>query len=309
MSAFPFVSTMALSALVLLSFSPDALAAPDLASVRELYAAASYEEALAALKDVESTDNIEVVEQYRALCLLGLGRSADAEQALERIVMRRPLYVVSATDVSPRLVTLFHEVRRRSLPTATREVYTRAKTSYDRNDHKAAARQFKDVLTLVSDPDLAGQNQTLAELKQLAEGFMALSEAALAAAVAPVAPPPPAPVTAPVPEVAKAPSVARVYTTADSDVVAPQAIKRAMPGWRPPNPLVAQQSFHGVLEVVINEQGLVERAGMSRASFPSYDADLLTATKEWRFRPATRNGEPVKFHLAFEVALLASREE
>ena len=108
---------------------------------------------------------------------------------------------------------------------------------------------------------------------------------------------------------AKAPKVPRVYSTVDSDVVAPQPINRAMPGWRPPNPLVAQQSFHGVLEVVINEQGLVDRAGMSKASFPSYDAELLSATKTWRFRPATRNGEPVKYRLAFEVALLASREE
>lgn len=308
MSGLPLVPAMVIGALVLLSFPPTALAGPDLATVKELYAAASYEEALEALKAVEATDNMEVVEQYRALCLLGLGRGADAEQALERIVMRRPLYVVSPTEVSPRLVTLFHEVRRRSLAAATREVYAGAKSSYDRNDHKAAVRQFKDVLALVSDPDLAGQNQTLAELKQLAEGFLALSEAALAATAAPVAPPP-APAPAPVAEVAKAPGVPRVYATVDSDVVAPQPISRAMPGWRPPNQLVAQQSFHGVLEVIINEQGLVERAGMSKASFPSYDAELLSATKTWRFRPATRNGEPVKYRLAFEVALLASKEE
>ena len=61
-----------------------ALAAPDLANVRDLYAAASYAEALEVLGGVEGTDNTEVVEQYRALCLLGLGRTADAEKALER---------------------------------------------------------------------------------------------------------------------------------------------------------------------------------------------------------------------------------
>ena len=306
MTAPPLKSTLALGALVLLSFSPNALAEPDLASVKELYAAASYEEALAALNGVESTDNIEVVEQYRALCLLGLGRNAAAQQALERIVMRRPLYVVSATDVSPRLVTLFHEVRRRSLPTATREVYTRAKASYDRNDHKAAVRQFEDVLTLVNDPDMAGQNQPLAELKQLAEGFLALSEAALAAAAAPVAPPPPA---VPVPEVVRAPSVPRVYTAADQDVVAPQAIIREMPRWKPPSSIVAQRSFRGVLEVIVNEQGIVEWAGISTATFPTYDADLISATKTWRFRPATKNGEPVKYRQSVAVVLSALRDE
>jgi tetratricopeptide (TPR) repeat protein len=305
MSARRLLTTCTCAALTLIG-AASAGAAPDLANVRELYASASYAEALEVLGALEATDNTEVVEQYRALCLLGLGRTADAEQALERIVLRRPMYVVSAADVSPRLVTLFHDVRRRSLPGAARQLYTRAKTSYDDKDHEAAAGQFKDVLALVNDPDAASHAQALAELKQLAEGFLALSEAAIAAAAAP---PPPPPQPAPVVEVAKAPSVPRVYTTADSDVVAPQAISRAMPGWKPPSLLVAQQSFRGVLEVIVNEQGIVEWAGMSRPSFPSYDADLIAATKAWRFRPAMKSGEPVKYRLAVEVVLLASREE
>jgi tetratricopeptide (TPR) repeat protein len=312
MSAGAFLTTVAVAAItlnIMLIGAAPAGAAPDLASVRELYASASYAEALEVLGEFEeAADNTELVEQYRALCLLGLGRTADAEQALERIVMHHPLYVVPAADVSPRLVTLFHDVRRRSLPGAARQMYVRAKASYDSKDHEAAAGQFKDVLALVNDPDAASQGQLLAELKQLAEGFLALSEAAVAAAAAP--PPPLAPLAPPpVAEVAKAPSVPRVYTTADSDVVAPQAITRAMPGWRPPSLLVAQQSFRGVLEVIVNEQGIVEWAGMSKPSFPSYDGDLIPATKSWRFRPATKDGEPVKYRLAVEVLLLASREE
>ena len=82
-----------------------------------------------------------------------------------------------------------------------------------------------------------------------------------------------------------------------------------MPGWKPPNLLVAQRSFRGVLEVIVDEQGVVEWAGMSKPSFPSYDVDLITASKAWRFRPATKDGEPVKYRLGVEVMLLASREE
>jgi hypothetical protein len=303
MSTGALLTTVAFVAITLIG-APPAGAAPDLASVRELYASASYAEALELIETLEATDNNEVVEQYRALCLLGLGRTADAEAALERIVMRRPLYVIPAADVSPRLVTLFREVRRRSLPVAARQQYARAKANYDRKAHQTAAGEFKDVLALVNDPDAAGQAEALGELKQLAEGFLALSEAALAAAA-----PPPPPLPAPVAEVARAPNVPRVYTTADSDVVAPQAINRSMPGWRPSSMLIAQQSFRGVLEVIVNEQGIVEWAGMSKPSFPSYDADLIPATKSWRFRPATKNGEPVKYRLAVEVLLLASREE
>jgi hypothetical protein len=302
MSARAFLTTVAFAALVLIGAS-SAAAEPDLGNVRELYASASYAEALEVLGALEATDNSEVVEQYRALCLLGLGRTADAEQALERIVMRRPLYVVPAAEVSPRLVTLFHDVRRRSLPGAARQMYTLAKASYDSRDHAAAAEQFRDVVALVNDPDAASQGAALAELKQLAEGFLALSEAVLAAAAAP-APPPPAPVI----EVPKAPSMPRVFTAADADVLPPQAITRAMPGWKPPNLLVAQRSFRGVLEVIVDEEGAVEWAGMSKATFPSYDVDLITASKAWRFQPATKDGEPVKYRLGVEVVLLASRE-
>jgi tetratricopeptide (TPR) repeat protein len=302
MSARAFLIPVAFAAFTLISAS-SAVAAPDLANVRELYASASYAEALEVLGALEATDDTEVVEQYRALCLLGLGRTADAEQALERIVMRRPLYVVPAAEVSPRLVTLFHDVRRRLLPGAARQMYTLARVSYDSKDHAAAAEQFRDVLALVNDPDAASQGAALAELKQLAEGFLALSEAALAAAAAP-APPPPAPVI----DLAKAPSLPRVYTAADVDVMPPQPINRAMPGWRPPNLLAAQRSFRGVLEVIVNEQGVVEWAGMSKPSFPSYDVDLITASKAWSFQPATKDGEPVKYRLGVEVVLLASRE-
>ena len=207
MSARAVFSPFALGALLIVSVPTMALAAPDLANVRELYAAASYAEALEVLGGVQGADNTEVVEQYRALCLLALGRNADAEQALERIVLRRPLYMVPAGEVSPRLVTMYRDVRRRrSLPGATRQAYARAKASYDAKDHKAAAEQFKDVLTLMNDPDAAGQGSTLTELKQLAEGFLALSEAALVAAAPPPPPPTPAPAPAPVSEPVKAAS-------------------------------------------------------------------------------------------------------
>jgi TonB family protein len=301
-----FLRTVSIAALSLIVAAP-AGAAPDLANVRELYASASYAEALEVLGSLESADNTEVVERYRALCLLGLGRTADAERALERIVMRHPLYVIPAAEVSPRVVTMFHDIRRRSLPGAARQLYTRAKASYDSKDHATAMAQFKDVLALVNDPDAADEGASLTELKQLAEGFLALSQAALAAAAAP--PPAPAPAPVPVAEVAKAPSAPRIYTASDSDVVAPQVIARTMPGWRPPSTLIAQQSFRGTLEIVVNEQGTIEWAGISKPSFPSYDADLLTATKAWRFRPATKMGEPVKYRLAVEVVLLASPRE
>jgi hypothetical protein len=66
-----------------------------LASARNLYESASYEAALSELGAIDNTELVDVVDTYRALCLLGLGRTRDAEQALQLVVMRTPLLILS----------------------------------------------------------------------------------------------------------------------------------------------------------------------------------------------------------------------
>ena len=76
-----------------------------LAAARELYASAAYEDALAVLNKLPDTnrpDETRVVEQYRALCLLALGRTGEAERAIEAVVNGDPSYR-PASDVSPRV--------------------------------------------------------------------------------------------------------------------------------------------------------------------------------------------------------------
>jgi TonB family protein len=275
-------------------------AEPDFSSVRELYVSAAYEDALSALNGFDATAAPELVERYRALCLLGLGRTADAERALERLVAKRPLYALPQEEVSPRLLNLFQEVRKRSLPDAARRAFTEAKAHYDQKNYESARSGFEHVLAILNDRDAAEHASSLGELKQLADGFLTLSTAA----IVPPAPPEPAPEPAP------RPVAPRVYTAADEGVDAPLVIERPMPQWTPTNPAIAQRGFRGTLEVIVNEQGNVEWAGMSKSAFAAYDAVVVEAARQWRFRPATRNGVPVKYRLGIEIVLLpSSREE
>ena len=295
-------SIVALTVALTLASATASVAAPDIAEVRELYASASYEEALAALETLKAPDQAELVEQLRALCLLGLGRNQEAERSVERIITSKPLYAVP-DDASPRLVSLFTNVRKRTLPAAARQIYARAKTSYDGKQYTAAAAGFSEVLTIVKHPDAAAHTASLDDLRQLAEGFRALSESAIAAekaaaaaALAAATPPPaPAPPAVPTPK--------PVYSTGDEGVSAPVAINRSLPSWKPTNPMLSQRSFRGMLEVIINEEGLVEWAAVTKATFPTYDASLIEATKSWRFRPATRQGVAVRYQLALEIVL------
>ena len=69
-------------ALVLVIVTPAAVFADDsLASARDLYASAAYEDALAMLGRLNTTglrsDDGRVADQYRALCLLALGKTSE----------------------------------------------------------------------------------------------------------------------------------------------------------------------------------------------------------------------------------------
>jgi TonB family protein len=270
--------------------------ATDLAEARALYASAAYEDALAHLSTIKDDAVAEQVEQYRALCLLALGRTAEAERALERIVMAKPLYQVSQADVSPRLVTMFREARKRVLPGAVRDLYAKAKGSFDAKEYSLASAQFKSLLALLTDADLASQAGDLADLKMLGEGFLKLAEEELK----PKAPPPP-PAPDPARAVAKGPPP--IYTIENRDVVPPADVERRLPPWDATNRVVAATARRGILEIVIDERGAVESAVLRAAVSPYYDTQLLEAARKWRFKPATKNGEPVKFRRLFAISL------
>jgi len=163
-----------------------------------------------------------------------------------------------------------------------------------------ASSQLKDLLELLGDSDLGAESAVLSDLKLLADGFgkLADAEVAAAAASAKVKAPEPAPPAAP-----SGPPPIRVYGVDDKDVVPPAEIKRTLPPWKPTGPLADKLQHSGVVRVVIDEQGKVESVSLIRSVAPTYDPLLLAATKEWLFKPATRNGQPVKFQKVIAVTL------
>lgn len=149
----------------------------------DLYAAASYDEALQALDalDRESldVDGLVAVEQHRMLCLMALGRSAGAEQAAEALVRIRPDFALGARDASPRVRAMFDATRRRVLPALARRLYAEAKRAYDAGDHQQARDGFAGLAALLADAQLASNDPSLDDLRTLTDGFRQLSAAAL----------------------------------------------------------------------------------------------------------------------------------
>jgi len=265
-----------------------------ISSARELYAHAAYEDALVLLDRLRSGNRplseARLVEQYRAFCLLALGRASDAERAIEAVVQADPSFRPVSSEVSPRLLTAFTDVRKRVLPSIVQARYSTAKAAFDRKDWQAAEHGFQQVIQVLNDPDLqaAAAQPPLSDLRTLAGGFRDLARTS---AAAPPPPPPPAPVV---------PSPPRTYVAGDAGVIPPVAVNQALP------PFPTQGAFvptAGLVEVVVNEHGVVESAVMRSSLGSMYDRQVLNATKTWQFKPATLNGTPVKFRKVIQISV------
>jgi TonB family protein len=281
------------------------LASPEqdqFASARDLYASANYEEALNVLNRLRGTQRglaeELAIQQYRAFCLLALGRSADAEQTIEALVALEPTYQPSDADVSPRLRVVFADVRRRVLPPLVQRRYAEAKGAFDRKDYAAAVEGFDNVLRVLGDPELAktAAQPPLADIRTLAAGFHDLS---VAATTPPPAPPAPEPVASPVTQPAPMamPAANRIFGADDLEVVPPGIVTQTLPAF----PQNVRTGARGVLEVVIDEAGQVESAVMRVPLSPLYDGSAVSAARNWKFRPATVQGVPVKFRKMVQV--------
>jgi TonB family protein len=283
-------------------------AADSIGAARDLYAAAEYEDALALLNRLQpgthAPDELRAIEQYRAYCLLALGRSADAEQAIAAVVTATPLYKPSGADVSPRVRSAFSDVRRRMLPSIIQEKYAAAKEAFDRKNFAVAATVFAEVVNAMADPDVADvvKQPPLSDLRILAAGFRDLSTSAAAPAPLPAYAPAPSSASAlpavvsstPAPVVVAAP---RIYAGNDVAVAPPTAVRQSLP----PFPSQLPVARRGVLEIVIDESGSVESAVMRESVNPRYDDQVIAAARKWQYRPAMLDGTPVKYRKMLQV--------
>jgi tetratricopeptide (TPR) repeat protein len=271
-----------------------------LARAKTFYASADYEEALQVLERLRGTaaaPEATEVAAYQVFCLVALGRSSEARQAIENIVRRDPLYHPSEAQASPRVRGFFEDVRRPLLPEVVRQLYAKAKDAFDRKEMPAATTEFDRVIALLDEMANSG-DEGVSDLRTLAAGFRDLSKAA----AAPPPPPAPEPEPPPAPIVALPPAVIEpvVYSTGDIDVSRPVAINRELPVWRP-NAVQERQQFSGAIELVIAEDGSVLSVALRKSVHAAYDPDLIKAAANWTFKPALKDGKPVRYRFLLGV--------
>lgn len=282
--------------LVVILLASDASAQDALSAARDLYASASYEEALSAfgrLKDGATVSASAEIDRYRALCLMALGRATEANSVIESIVLNDPLYQPAETDASPRVRSAFSSVRQRVLPGVARNFYIDGKGAFDRKAYPEAIQALEKTVSVID--NIEGENKAgLADLRVLAAGFLDLSRAAVAKASP--APANPAAAAAPEPAAAK-PAAALGVTT--NLVVLKQEL--------PPVPFSLSASgvgeYRGIVEVEIDEAGNVTNSRMIQSVHAFYDPILLKAARDWKYEAPRVAGKPIASRKRVEVVL------
>jgi len=294
--------------LALVCAAAPAQAQPSLGKAKELYASANYDEALTMFTTLGSglsgdsahTEDAATISMYRVLCLVAVGRNtAEVDAAIDRLVSQHPLYRPPSDELSPRIRTAVSTARVRVLPALVQRRYEESKTMYDRGEFATASVGFKWVLSALSDPDISSlaTQPPLLDIKTLAAGFVDLSAKALA-------PPPPPPVALVPATVTPPRDFKRVFTTEDSDAVAPVTVRQNMP--RFPGALTTPAA--GVIELIIDAAGAVESVRLLEPVHPQYDSLVISAAKGWKYQPAHVGGTNVRYLKRIQIALAPSTE-
>jgi TonB family protein len=293
--------------LICIALAGTAAAQDPLSAARDLYASASYEEALAMLTGLHDRNPaaamVEQVDQYRAFCLFALGRNAEAQKVAESLISKNPMLQLDRADASPRITAMFTDVRRTMLPALVREHYKSARTALDSKDFAGAEPQFVQLKGMLEEADrLKLSDPMLSDMRLLVDGFLDLtrtSQASVAKAAPPTAPAPPV-----APESPALPVAQPVYDIGASDVSAPVIVSQNVPAIPQ-----ALKSFMKdgqatmMLEVQIDERGQVERASIRSSRYATYDELLLRAARNWRYLPAMKDGMPVKYLRTIVIVL------
>jgi TonB family protein len=274
-------------------------------TVKDLYAAAAYEEALAAVAGLPAQPE---VEQYRVFSLTALGRKDEAQKVMESLIQADPLYTLNPAETPPRVQEAFESVRQRMLPGVTRQLYLDARAALERKERGSAVAQFERLLKII---DAAGPAaDSIGDLRILAAGFLDLSKAL------PVETPVSAPAVATTASQQQQPSrstngasptpaasAPAERVSAALSETRPIPIKQDMPSWVPNDAITRRTTYTGLVRVRVGADGRVEDAEIVRPSYPLYDVALLRAARTWMYEPAKRNGTPVASEVNVEVNL------
>jgi hypothetical protein len=205
--------------------------------------------------------------------LLASGRAEDAQRIFDSIVLANPLYRLDAARSTPEAVAALEASRRDILPALARRDYMNARAVLDAGDYNRALSEGSRIAAMLADYD---RDAAFAALRTAVQQLLAR-----AAAV-------------------KAREDDRIYTEADEGVTPPAPLSRQLPAELPAG--ITSQTV-GTLEMLISREGEVETIKLHTPLNRYHERMIVSAAKAWRYRPASKDGRPVRFRLITTINL------
>ena len=285
-----------------------------LSAAKDQYASAAYEDALSTLNRLDGSvapDVARQADEYRAFCLYALGRTGEAESVAESLIRKEPLVRLEAADASPRLESMFRDVRKRLLPSLIRDRYRVARAAVDQKSFAAAEPSLADARRMIAEAEKLGvKDEGLSDLSVLVDGFLQLikssadqktEQLAVVAAAAPAAMAPapmrsPAAVSARADASGAAAAMPRVYSADDEGVSPPVVLEQRMPPMSNEMQLITRASkSRGMIDIVIDETGRVIDTSVRQSMNAAFDGMIVRESRKWKYRPAMVDGAPVRY--------------
>ena len=89
-----------------------------------------------------------------------------------------------------------------------------------------------------------------------------------------------------------------VYSRGDAGVVPPRPLRNQLPSVEPYDGV---DPTAGTLTLLIDERGRVEQVTLNSPGNRFRERMIVSAAKAWMFRPATKDGRPVRYRLILKI--------
>ena len=209
----------------------------------------------------------------RGSALAAAGDIAGAAIVFDSIVMRDPRYRLDAAQATAEVADLLKRSKQTLLPTLAHSHNDAGRAALERGDFSLAVTEAERSLRLLEDPEIGSAGD---ESRRAAGELLSTASAAARA------------------------DEQTVYTADSKDVTPPRPLGRQLPA--PPRRAAPSDAI-GRLEILVGRSGAVERVTLHTPTNAYQERMIVSAAKAWRYRPALRNGRPVRFSLLVSITL------
>lgn len=200
------------------------------------------------------------------------GQTAEASMVFDALVLSNPMYEPKSGDLTPESLSALRSSQRLLFPGIVQKYVERGKAALSSGDFDRALQYGSDATTISKRGVYDPQPQVVEQIEDLIGDATAAKNSADQV----------------------------IYNQGDKGIVPPRPLSPQFP-LRPPVEVPAHRV--GTLEMIIDRDGAVEFVRLHTPLNRYHERMIVSAAKAWRYRPATKDGRPVKCRISVRINL------